>query len=211
MFLQENFSIQDWEAFEIEESVRKDPLLKYRPLTEDQILEQIEEKKEARIEKKTKLLARVLDAACVEKIRGAVDAEEMIRIVLDKSSFNKWFYGIGIATSILGITSMVMGTVCTGGTALLAAEVLGLITSFMMFAMDFYLFVESFQNDKPGQHDKLCLLISSLLGFAAITAGAFISKEEVASLVGLAFGSFWLLINLICYFRIRQLESGSSV
>ncbi len=175
------------------------------------------EKKEAKIEskmtklarKKEKELARVTSGECVDKIKkaGASTASEVIDAVLLQTRKNRIFNALGITFSILGISGMVIGLAFTGPTPLLVAGLLSIVVTVGLFGLDLYYLVKDFQQSQPGRYDKLCLFLSSILGFGAATAAVCFSMNPIAITCAAVFGMIWLTINLVCYLRLRHLEA----
>lgn len=208
-FLQDKLRVSDEEKAAIRADVEANP--RYQDFSN--------EKKEAKItskigklsKKKEEELKRVTSGECVDKIKNADTsaADEVVESVLSQCRKNMFFNALGVVISILGISAMIIGLVFSAGAPLLAAAVMSVVVTAALFGLDLYYLVKDFQQSQPGRYDKLCLLISSVVGFGAASAAVCFSMNPIAISCAAVFGLIWLTINLVCYWRLRNLENGN--
>lgn len=209
-FLQAKLRVTDEEKVAIRADVETNP--RYQDLSLEKKEAKIESKISKLSKKKEEELKRVTNAECVDKIKKAEpsSATEVVEAVLAQARKNMIFNALGITISILGISAMVIAVAFTGPGALLAAGILSMIVTAGLFGFDLYYLFQDFQQSQPGRYDKLCLLFSSILGFGAATAAICFSMNPIAIACAAVFGLVWLTINLICFWRLRQLEKAKA-
>lgn len=208
-FLQGKLRVSDEEKAAIRADVEANP--RYQDFSNEKIEAKIASKIGKLSKKKEEELTRVTSGDCVSKIKNAEPsaAAEVVEAVLSQCRKNMFFNALGITISILGISAMVIGLTCTGAAPLLAAAIISVIVTAGLFGLDLYYLVKDFQQSQPGRYDKLCLLISSVVGFAAASAAVCFSMNPIAIACAAVFGLVWLTINLVCYWRLRNLENGN--
>ncbi len=208
-FLQDKLRVSDQEMAVIRANMEAIP--SYQGL----LLEQKEAKIKSKItklgKKKEAELARATSSDCVDKIKKAElsGAAELIDAILCQTRKNRAFNALGITINILGISAMVIGMACTGPIPLIITGLFSTVVTVGLFLLDLYYLIKNFQQSHPGRYDKLCLLLSSILGFGAATAAVYFSMNPIAIACAATFGLVSLTINLACYWRLCQLEALS--
>lgn len=183
-----------------------------RPLTEAEKTAKIGRKLEKLTKKKEAELKRVTSKACLDLIKNAdnLAASSVIETVLEQTKENMILNGIGMAISVLSIVAMMIVLTCTGGAPLIAAAAIGTVVMLALFVVDLYYLWGDFNASEPGRYDRLCLLISSAIGFAVLSVAIFFAASWIALTCAAIFGLIWLIINLTCYWRLRHLEAKTA-
>ncbi len=143
------------------------------------------------------LLARVErgDKAAIEQARALF---QVVEVGL-KSRFRE--NTALTAACLLGVVAMVLGVTITGGVPLIAATAVMLALSISMLAVDGYFLFQSFQNERPANHDKAVLITStvigliSLIGMVALSLTGVVTMGTFPLVVSLALTSIWMIQN----------------
>ncbi len=175
------------------------------------------QEKQAKIERKAKKLLlkkeavmnRCLSGKALSQIRQATnaDAADVIAKVQSVSRKNMILNAIGLTLAALGVASIAIAFIFSGPTPLFVVAILSVIVTIGLFVTDLYYLLQDFKASEPGRYDKLCLLLSSVMGVVVTAAAVCLAANWVALTCAAVFGLVWLIINLICYLRLRQLST----
>lgn len=122
-----------------------------------------------------------------------------------------------IGYDLIGIGTMIIAVVLTGGVGLIISSIAMLAFNILSLGIDGYFFKQSFQGETPAAYDKKLLIVSTILclisffSVVALSATGVISMGIIPVAIMLVLSALWLGQNGVTWSALNRLEKEEKI